>query len=153
MKAAKTKKTAGAGEKAKARPKFDRSKLNTAFMSNAKSAKDDAQGWALDFSNETQNVAVKQGISEEEQVNQAIAASMQDKPQDPSPATQAKKKMTIEQLIADGDLPASSEPKPVDKNKPVSMTPVSTAASSNDNRKSHAEMEKLIGKKLRELET
>lgn len=76
MKAAKAKKTVGAGDKAKARPKFDRSKLNTAFMSNAKSAKDDAQGWALDFSNDTQNVAVKQGISEEEQVNQAIAASI-----------------------------------------------------------------------------
>ena len=62
----KAKKKAAGGDKAKARPKFDRSKLSTAFMANAKTAKDDAQGWALDFSNDTQNVAVKQGMSEEE---------------------------------------------------------------------------------------
>ena len=52
-------KSKGKKTEVKARPKFDRSKLNNAFMSNAKSAKDDTQGWALDFSNETQNIAVK----------------------------------------------------------------------------------------------
>lgn len=46
-------KSKGKKTEVKARPKFDRSKLNNAFMSNAKSAKDDTQGWALDFSNET----------------------------------------------------------------------------------------------------
>ena len=50
---AKAKATTSAGDKVKARPRFDRSKLNTAFMNNAKSTKDDTQGWALDFSNET----------------------------------------------------------------------------------------------------
>lgn len=37
---------------AKAKPKFDRSKLNTAFMTNAKKGKDEVNGWALDFENE-----------------------------------------------------------------------------------------------------
>ena len=33
------------------RPKFDRSKLSTAFMNNTKAAKDEVNGWALDFDN------------------------------------------------------------------------------------------------------
>ena len=33
------------------RPGFDRSKLSSAFMTNAKSSKDEASGWALDFDN------------------------------------------------------------------------------------------------------
>ena len=37
---------------------FDRSKLNNAFMANAKKAKDETNGWALDFDNESQNVVV-----------------------------------------------------------------------------------------------
>ena len=37
---------------------FDRSKLNTGFMANAKKAKDESQGWALDFENDKQNVVV-----------------------------------------------------------------------------------------------
>ena len=57
------------------RPKFDRSKLNNAFMSNAKTSKDEVNGWALDFDNPAQNnhsmisdpkVAQQQLISEEE---------------------------------------------------------------------------------------
>ena len=31
---------------------FDRSKLNNAFMANAKKAKDESNGWALDFEND-----------------------------------------------------------------------------------------------------
>jgi len=50
MNAAKKKK-AGAAANKPARPKFDRSKLNTAFMNNAKTAKDEVAGWALDFDN------------------------------------------------------------------------------------------------------
>jgi len=59
MKAGK-KKTAAAATNKPVRPKFDRSKLNTAFMNNAKTAKDEVAGWALDFDNEAQNVAVPQ---------------------------------------------------------------------------------------------
>lgn len=40
------------------RPKFDRSKLSSGFMNNAKAAKDEVQGWALDFENDSQNVVV-----------------------------------------------------------------------------------------------
>ena len=40
------------------RPKFDRSKLNTAFMNNAKASKEKNEGWAMDFENEAQNVAI-----------------------------------------------------------------------------------------------
>lgn len=47
MAALKSKKTTAT----KQRPGFDRSKLNTAFMSNAKKAKDEVSGWALDFDN------------------------------------------------------------------------------------------------------
>lgn len=36
------------------RPKFDRSKLSSGFMTNAKSAKDEVNGWALDFDNPSQ---------------------------------------------------------------------------------------------------
>jgi ferritin len=35
------------------KPKFDRSKLNAAFMNNAKDSKDEVKGWALDFENES----------------------------------------------------------------------------------------------------
>ena len=48
--AMKAKKAAGAGVKA-ARPKFDRNKLSSGFMTNAKKAKDEVNGWALDFEN------------------------------------------------------------------------------------------------------
>lgn len=47
----KAKKTTGTTA---ARPKFDRSKLSAGFMSNAKKAKDEASGWALDFDNPVQ---------------------------------------------------------------------------------------------------
>ena len=40
------------------RPKFDRSKLASGFMNNAKQSKDEVAGWALDFENESQNVAM-----------------------------------------------------------------------------------------------
>lgn len=51
---AKKAEAAGAGTTTtKARPKFDRSKLNTGFMANAKKAKDEVNGWALDFENPT----------------------------------------------------------------------------------------------------
>ena len=52
MKAKKKKTTAAA------RPRFDRSKLSAGFMNNAKAAKDEVQGWALDFENESQNMVV-----------------------------------------------------------------------------------------------
>lgn len=54
MLALKSKKT---GATTKQKPGFDRSKLSTAFMSNAKKAKDEVSGWALDFDNPAQNVA------------------------------------------------------------------------------------------------
>ena len=38
---------------APARPKFDRSKLQAGFMTNAKKAKDEVNGWAVDFDNQT----------------------------------------------------------------------------------------------------
>lgn len=37
--------------KAAARPRFDREKLASGFMNNAKQAKDEVNGWALDFEN------------------------------------------------------------------------------------------------------
>jgi len=37
------------GTSAATRPKFDRSKLSAGFMTNAKSAKDEVNGWALDL--------------------------------------------------------------------------------------------------------
>lgn len=37
--------------KAAGRPRFDRSKLAAGFMNNAKQAKDEVNGWALDFEN------------------------------------------------------------------------------------------------------
>jgi hypothetical protein len=43
---------------APARPKFDRSKLAAGFMTNAKKAKDEVAGWALDFDNDSQNIAL-----------------------------------------------------------------------------------------------
>lgn len=49
--ALKAKKKVGAS-----RPRFDRSKISSAFMNNAKNAKDDAKGWALDLANDSQNV-------------------------------------------------------------------------------------------------
>ena len=66
-----------------ARPRFDRSGLNTAFMNNAKKPKDEVHGWALDFDNEAQNVAVATGPrggagTEDEQMQMALAASLQE---------------------------------------------------------------------------
>lgn len=53
----KAKKAAGAGVKGKsslpARPKFDRSKLGSGFMAAAKKSKDEVNGWAFDFDNES----------------------------------------------------------------------------------------------------
>ena len=47
-------KKGGGKARAAARPGgFDRSKLNSGFMNNAKKAKDEVQGWALDFDKET----------------------------------------------------------------------------------------------------
>lgn len=73
------------GTVTKQRPKFDKSKLNNAFMSNAKTAKDDVQGWALDFDNPTQNAVSSQSadpkiikqskMSEETQMQNALANS------------------------------------------------------------------------------
>jgi hypothetical protein len=40
-------------KKAVTKPSFDRSKLSSGFMSNAKKTKDEANGWALDFDNPT----------------------------------------------------------------------------------------------------
>ena len=37
---------------------FDRSKLNAAFMSNAKTGKDNVSGWAFDFDNPDSGAAV-----------------------------------------------------------------------------------------------
>jgi hypothetical protein len=48
---AKKKKVGGAAVKS-TRPRFDRSQLNNAFMNNAKEAKDEVKGWALDFDND-----------------------------------------------------------------------------------------------------
>ena len=45
------------GTSAATRPKFDRSKLSAGFMTNAKSAKDEVNGWALDFDNPSQTDA------------------------------------------------------------------------------------------------
>ena len=85
-----TKKKAAAAANKPARPKFDRRKLNTAFMNNAKTAKDEVAGWALDFDNDAQNVAVPQTgaqsvgpknqtiTTEEEQLQQALANSLDD---------------------------------------------------------------------------
>jgi len=55
MAAMKTKKAAGAKAKSglPARPKFDRSKLAGGFMASAKTSKDEVNGWAFDFDNET----------------------------------------------------------------------------------------------------
>jgi len=58
-------------------------------MNNAKKPKDEVQGWALDFDNEAQNVAVATAASqptgfkarasiEEEQMQMALAASLQE---------------------------------------------------------------------------
>ena len=88
--AAAKKKKAGAAANKPARPRFDRGKLNTAFMNNAKSAKDEVAGWALDFDNDAQNVAVPQTgaqstgpknqprMTEDEQLQQALANSLDD---------------------------------------------------------------------------
>ena len=89
MKAAKKKKMGPTANKP-ARPKFDRSKLNNAFMNNAKQSKDEVQGWALDFDNEAQNVVIPQtGASsaapkdqtmktEDEQLQKALQQSLDD---------------------------------------------------------------------------
>lgn len=76
MEALKTKKT-----KPAAKPRFDRSKLTTAFMNNAKKSKDETNGWALDFDNHTSQdprLAQQQLISEEEQMKKALKNSMED---------------------------------------------------------------------------
>ena len=55
------------------RPKFDRSKLSSGFMANAKTSKDEVNGWALDFDNETQNV-----IKEDKDLLTAFSNSLTD---------------------------------------------------------------------------
>ena len=52
-------KAAGKKKKGGVRPGgFDRSKLNPAFMSNAKTGKDKVSGWAFDFDNPDSGAAV-----------------------------------------------------------------------------------------------
>ena len=53
MAALKAKKAVGAKKGAAARPKFDRSKLAGGFMAAAKKSKDEVNGWAFDFDNES----------------------------------------------------------------------------------------------------
>ena len=54
MAAMKAKKaTTGAKAGVAARPKFDRSKLAGGFMATAKKQKDEVNGWAFDFDNES----------------------------------------------------------------------------------------------------
>ena len=38
---------------------FDRSKLSGAFMSNARAANDNVQGWGMDFDNPNQEAAIE----------------------------------------------------------------------------------------------
>ena len=72
-------------KKLAAKPRFDRSKLNTAFMNNAKSGKDEVQGWALDFENDSQNVMKQPAAgpkkTESEQVQEAIQESLKAVPE------------------------------------------------------------------------
>ena len=60
MSALKAKKAAGAKAKSglPVRKGFDKSKLGSGFMAAAKTKKDEVNGWAFDFDNESQNVAV-----------------------------------------------------------------------------------------------
>jgi PKD repeat protein len=58
------KKAKAAAAKAKAsKPRFDRSKLNSNFFNNAKSQKDEVQGWAFDFDNDQQSTTATTAVS------------------------------------------------------------------------------------------
>ena len=78
------KKKGAAANKAKpARPKFDRSKLSAAFMNNAKASKEKNEGWAMDFENEAQNVAIPENQTdmsktEQDQLAQVMKMSLEE---------------------------------------------------------------------------
>lgn len=67
------------------RPKFDRGQLSAGFMANAKVAKVDHGGWAMDFGNEAQNVAIPSASgnadldqTEKAQLDQVLKLSLSD---------------------------------------------------------------------------